>query len=218
MSNSDIHHIWQALPYLLKGLVLTMEITILGLIFGFILGSFLGLARTKRKGVMYKLATAFIEVIRGTPIVVQALWIYFAFPMISPISPGKITSAIIAIAVNSGAYISEIVRGSVESIERGQMEAGRSLGLTKRQTMLYIIWPQAFKRMIPPLGNQFIISLKDTSLFAIIGVVELTNAGILYISDTYQPFLIYTEVAVLYLIITLTISTVLKRIERGIQS
>ena len=98
------------------------------------------------------------------------------------------------------------------------MEAGRSLGLTKLQTMIYIIWPQAFKRMIPPLGNQLIISLKDTSLLAIIGVVELTNAGKLYVSDTFVPFPIYTEVAIIYLIITLSISFVLKKVERRIES
>ncbi len=98
------------------------------------------------------------------------------------------------------------------------MEAGRSLGLTKRQTMLHIIWPQALKRMIPPLGNQFIISLKDTSLFGFIGVVELTNAGKLYVSDTYRYFDIYTMVAVMYLVMTLSLSLILRRIERRIES
>lgn len=218
MDSNDIYHIWHALPFLLKGVVLTLEITVLGLFFGFILGSLLGLSRTKRKGVLYSISTTFVEVIRGTPIIVQALWIYYAFPMISPVSPGKILAAIIAIAINSGAYIAEIVRGSVESIDPGQREAGRSLGLTKNQTMLYIVWPQAFKRMIPPLGNQFIISLKDTSLFGIIGVVELTNSGKLYVSDSFAYFPIYTEVAIIYLTITLSISFVLRRIEGRIES
>jgi len=218
LKTSDITHMWQALPFLLKGLVITIEITVFGLIFGFIFGSVLGVARTRRKGLIYKLSTIFIEIIRGTPIVVQALWIYFAFPMISPISPDKILSGIIAIAINSGAYIAELVRGSIESIDHGQMEAGRSLGLTKYQTMVHIIWPQAFKRMIPPLGNQLIISLKDTSLLAIIGVVELTNSGKLYVSDTFVPFPIYTEVALIYLVITLSISYVLRKVERRIES
>ena len=215
---SDLSHMGQAFPFLIKGLLITIQITIFGLFFGFILGSLLGVARTKRTGFIYRISTIFIEVIRGTPIVVQALWIYFAFPMITPFNPDKILSGVIAIAINSGAYISEIVRGSIESIDSGQMEAGRSLGLTKFQTMIYIIWPQAFKRMIPPLGNQLIISLKDTSLLAIIGVVELTNAGKLYVSDTFVPFPIYTEVAIIYLIITLSISFVLKKVERRIES
>lgn len=218
MDKIDFHHIVNAFPYLVEGAGITIKITIFGLIFGFILGSLLGLARTKKKGFAYRLATAFIEVIRGTPILVQVLWIYFAIPMIFPLDLEKIPAAIIAIAVNSGAYISEIVRGAVESIDSGQMEAGRSLGLTKNQTMLHIIWPQALKRMIPPLGNQFIISLKDTSLMAFIGVVELTYSGSLYVSDSYTPFEIYTEVGLLYLVMTLSISAVLKRLERRIES
>lgn len=214
----NFEHIGRALPFLLEGVYLTIQITVIGLIFGFILGAILGMARTRQKGFVYGVATSLIEIVRGTPIVVQALWIYFAIPMVTPIGFDKITASIIAISINSGAYISEIVRGAVESIDKGQMEAGRSLGLTKRQTMLHIIWPQALKRMIPPLGNQFIISLKDTSLFGFIGVVELTNAGKLYVSDTYRYFDIYTMVAVMYLVMTLSLSMILRRIERKIES
>lgn len=214
----NLEHIGRAFPFLLEGIYLTLQITIFGLIFGFILGAVLGMARTRQKGTIYGTATFLIEIVRGTPIVVQALWIYFAVPMVTPIGFDRITASIIAIAINSGAYISEIVRGAVESIDKGQMEAGRSLGLTKRQTMLHIIWPQALKRMIPPLGNQFIISLKDTSLFGFIGVVELTNAGKLYVSDTYRYFDIYTMVAVMYLVMTLSLSLILRRIERRIES
>ncbi len=218
MSGVEFSHMVNAFPTLLKGTVLTIQIATFGLLFGFLIGAFTGLARTKKTGIIYTLASTFVEVIRGTPIIVQVLWIYFAIPMVSPIDFDKITAGIIAIAVNSGAYISEIVRGAVQSIDKGQMEAGRSLGLTKAQAMLYIIWPQALKRMIPPLGNQFIISLKDTSLLAIIGVVELTNAGTLYVSDTYRSFEIYTLVALMYLAMTLSLSLILKRIERRIES
>lgn len=126
----------------------------------------------------------------------------------------SVTAGIIVIAVNSGAYIAEIVRGAVQSIAKGQVEAGRSLGLTHNQTMRYIVWPQAFKRMIPPLGNQFIISIKDTSLLSVILVPELMFQGRLIASNYFNAVEIYTTVAVFYLIITLTLSYILRMIEK----
>jgi glutamine transport system permease protein len=124
----------------------------------------------------------------------------------------------VAIAVNSGAYIAEIVRGSIQSINTGQMEAGRSIGLTHLQTMLYIIWPQAFKRMIPPLGNQFIISLKDTSLLVVIGVGELTRQGQEIIAVNFRAFEVWLTVAIMYLCMTLTLSQVLRMYERKLNA
>jgi len=109
------------------------------------------------------------------------------------------------------------VRGSIQSIEKGQVEAGRSLGLSSFKTFYYIVWPQAFKRMIPPLGNQFIISLKDTSLFAVIAVGELLRQGQMVVATTFAAFEIYTVVGLLYLVLTLTISLVLRRIERRLE-
>ena len=127
------------------------------------------------------------------------------------ISP--ITAGIVAIAVNSGAYIAEIVRGAVQSIDVGQIEAGRSIGLTRTQTMRYIIWPQAFRRMIPPLGNQFIISLKDTSLLVVIGVAELTRVGQEIIAVNFRAFEVWLTVGVVYLMMTLTIARLLHMTE-----
>src|SRR5690606_2166723 len=114
----------------------------------------------------------------------------------------------------SGAYIAEVVRGAVQSISKGQVEAGRSLGLTHNQTMRYIVWPQAFKRMIPPLGNQFIISIKDTSLLSVILVPELMFQGRQIASNYFNAVEIYTAVAIFYLLITLTLSYILRMIER----
>jgi glutamine transport system permease protein len=126
----------------------------------------------------------------------------------------SVTAGIIVIAINSGAYIAEIVRGAVQSIDKGQNEAGRSLGLNQNQTMQYIVWPQAFKRMIPPLGNQFIISIKDTSLLSVILVPELMFQGRVIASNHFNAVEIYTAVAVFYLAITLTLSYVLRYLER----
>jgi glutamine transport system permease protein len=125
-----------------------------------------------------------------------------------------LAASIIAIAVNAGAYIAEVVRGAVQSIEKGQVEAGRSIGLTRYQTMLYVIWPQAFRRMIPPLGNQFIISLKDTSLLVVIGMGELTRTGQEIIAENFRAFEVWLTVALIYLSISRTLSYCLQRLEK----
>ncbi|WP_249870492.1 amino acid ABC transporter permease [Oceanobacillus saliphilus] len=202
------------LPQLGTGLYYTLLISIVGLLIGFILGGIFGLGRVSKNKIVYGLASVYIEVIRGTPVLVQAIWIFFALPLITGYNMDSVTSGIVVIALNSGAYIAEIVRGSVQSIEKGQMEAGRSLGLNHLQTMRHIIWPQAFKRMIPPLGNQFIISIKDTSLLSVILVPELMFQGRLIASNYFNAVEIYTTVAVFYLAITLTLSFVLRIIER----
>ena len=163
-----MQHIIGVLPYLWEGIKLTFLITIIGVAIGFIIGAFVGLGRLSKNKLIFSICTVYVEVIRGTPILVQIFFIYFGLSDFVNID--KLTASIMAIALNAGAYIAEIVRGGVQSIDKGQFEAGDSIGLTKAQTMWYIIWPQAFKRMIPPFGNQFIISLKDTSLFSAIAV------------------------------------------------
>ncbi|KKE80161.1 nickel transporter [Oceanobacillus caeni] len=202
------------LPELGTGLYYTLLISIIGLIIGFVLGAIFGLGRISKNKIFYGISSIYIEVIRGTPVLVQAIWIFFALPLITGYNMASVTAGIIVIAVNSGAYIAEIVRGAVQSIAKGQVEAGRSLGLTHNQTMRYIVWPQAFKRMIPPLGNQFIISIKDTSLLSVILVPELMFQGRLIASNYFNAVEIYTTVAVFYLIITLTLSYILRMIEK----
>jgi glutamine transport system permease protein len=144
---------------------------------------------------------------------VQAMFLYYGIPMAVGIRIRPLTAGIIIIAVNSGAYIAEIVRGAVQSIDSGQVEAGRSIGLTSTQTMRYIIWPQALKRMIPPLGNQFIISLKDTSLLMVIGVGELLRTGQEIVAVNFRAFEVYLAVALVYLAMTMSIAKVLRVIE-----
>ncbi|MTI84739.1 MAG: amino acid ABC transporter permease [Firmicutes bacterium] len=207
-----------SLPILLSGIKWTIIITVIGLFFGFLIGAVMGVARASKNKPIYILGSIYVEAIRGTPILVQAVYLYFGINQILlqtmnfKIDP--IPAGIIAISINSGAYIAEIVRGSIQSIHKGQVEAGRSLGLSKFRTFYYIVWPQAFKRMIPPLGNQFIISLKDTSLFSVIAVGELLRQGQLVVSSTFAAFEIYTVVAILYLFMTLSISGVLSYVER----
>lgn len=202
------------LPLIWRGLQLTIYITLVGVFFGFILGTIAGLCRISKNKFIYALATIYIELVRGTPILVQALFLYFAVAMSFGINFDAVTAGIIAIAINAGAYIAEIVRGGVESIDKGQMEAGRSIGLSSGQTMRYIIWPQAIKRMIPPLGNQFIISLKDTSIFAIISVNEVTYLVRQYVSSQAAAFEPFILLCLAYLIITIPAMILLRWIER----
>lgn len=207
-------HYFRVLPLLLNGIQLTIIITIVGIFFGFILGCIAGLARLSKNKVVYGVATVYIEIIRGTPIIAQVLFLHFGLSDLLGVNLHAVTSGCIAIAINAGAYIAEIVRGAVQSIDKGQMEAGRSIGLGHAQTMRYIIWPQAFQRMIPPLGNQLIISLKDTSLFSVIAVGELLYKGRQYASTTFTYFEPYLMIMVLYLCITIPAMLFLRRLER----
>ncbi|WP_018923442.1 amino acid ABC transporter permease [Salsuginibacillus kocurii] len=213
----SVNHYIEVLPLLLEGLQFTLLITFVGVFLGFVLGAIFGLMRISKNKIVYGIATVYIEVVRGTPLLAQIFFIYFGLPDLLGVSLDKLTASILAIALNAGAYIAEIVRGSVESVEDGQREAGRSLGLSSSQTMRYIIWPQALKRMIPPLGNQFIISLKDTSLFSAIAVTDILYQGRQYASGTFTYFEPYLMVCAMYLIITIPSMVILRRYERRLE-
>lgn len=210
---------WQAaidsIPHLLKGIPYTLLISFGGLAIGFFIGLVFGLLSINRLRGLRWPATGYIEVFRGTPVLVQVLFIFYGLPQLLGEPIDALTAGIAAIALNSGAYISEIVRGGVQSIDRGQTEAGLSVGLSRSQTFWYIVWPQAFRRMIPALGNQAIVSIKDTSLFSVIGVGELVRQGQIYIATTFNAMEVYLMVALLYLAITLSLSVLLRWLERS---
>jgi glutamine transport system permease protein len=203
-----------SIPLLLEGAQLTIIITALGLFFGFFIGCTFGFMKLSRKFFLQKFAGGYIEAIRGTPLMVQVMFLYFGLPLLIGMRLDPFVAGVIAISVNSGAYIAEVVRGAVQSIPTGQMEAGRSIGLSHAKSMRYIIWPQALRIMIPPLGNQFIISLKDTSLLVVIGVSELTRKGTEIVADTFRAFEVWLTVAIVYLCITMVLSKVLKILEK----
>lgn len=209
--------IWPALPILLEGAKLTLWISVLGLLGGLIIGVVAGFARAYGGWLSSHIALVFIELIRGTPIVVQVMFIYFALPMMMPLRIDPFSAAVVTIMINSGAYIAEITRGAVLSIHNGFREAGLALGLSKRDTLRYVIAPLALRRMLPPLGNQWIVSIKDTSLFIVIGVAELTRQGQEIIAGNFRAMEIWSAVAVIYLIITLALSFVLRRLERKLK-
>jgi glutamine transport system permease protein len=203
-----------AMPALLSGARLTILLALAGLAGGLVVGFVTGLMRAYGNAFLNAIAFAYIELIRGTPIVVQVMFIYFALPVLAEVRVNPMTAAITAIVVNAGAYIAEIVRGAYLSVHKGLREAGLALGLPMWKVLLYIIGPVAFRRMIPPLGNQFIVSLKDTSLFIVIGVGELTRQGQEIMAANFRAVEIWTAVAVLYLIMTGTLTLILRITEK----
>ena len=201
-------------PLLLVGAGVTIKITALSVALGVVIGLFVCIARISRLRILRVLAAVYVDFFRGTPLLVQIFLVYFALPVITGQRVDPFVAAIGSCGINSGAYVAEIFRAGIQSIDKGQMEAGRSLGMTWVQTMRYIIVPQAFKRVIPPLGNEFIALLKDSSLVSVIGFEELTRRGQLIIAKTYGSLEIWLSVAVIYLAMTLTISRFVAYLER----
>ena len=212
--NFDMNLVVNSFPLLLIGAGVTIQITVLSTAIGFVIGLVVGVARISHLRPLRLLAEGYVEFFRGTPLLVQIFLFYFALPVITGQRIDPFIAAISACGINSGAYVAEIFRAGIQSVDEGQMEAGRSLGMTWLQTMRYIIVPQAFKRVIPPLGNEFIAMLKDSSLVSVIGFEELTRRGQLIIAKTYGSFEIWMSVAVIYLVMTLTISRFVAYLER----
>ncbi|TYR73418.1 amino acid ABC transporter permease [Rossellomorea vietnamensis] len=204
----------EALPVLWAGLKMTAYITVLGLLFGFIIGLITALFRLSPIPPLRWIAIWFINFVRGTPFLVQLFFIYFGLNSLSFISFEPVTAGIVGIAINAGAYIAEIVRTGIQSIDKGQTEAARTLGLTSTQTMRYIVLPQALRRMLPTFVNQAIISLKDTSLLSVIGIAELTQRGQVVVSATYEPFKIWGMVALMYFVLIYLLTKLGDFIER----
>ena len=196
----------QSLPLLLAGAGITVEITAMSVGLGMAIGIVVALIRMCGIKVLKVLGDIYVDFLRGTPLLVQIFLVYFALPALIHHRVDTYVAAVSACSINSGAYVAEIFRGGIEAIDKGQMEAGRSLGMTWWQTMRHIILPQAFKQIIPPLGNEFIAMLKDSSLVSVIGFEELTRRGQLIIARTYASFEIWMAVAVIYLIMTFVVA------------
>lgn len=196
----DFSVILNSMPALMRGAKTTIYITVVGLVGGVIAGLVFGLMRAYGGRFLNGLALVYIELMRGTPIIVQVMFIYFALPVLLGIRIDAMTAAITAITINAGAYIAEIVRGAFLSVPKGLAEAGLALGVPQWRVLTFVVGPVAFRRLIPPLGNQFIVSLKDTSLFIVIGVGELTRQGQEIMASNFRAVEIWSAVAVIYLI------------------
>ena len=207
---------------LVEGLWLTLEVSAIAIVFGIILGLLTGLARISSNPALRWGAIGYIELIRGSPLLVQIFLWYFVVgtvinTMLSKYGIGQISPlwfGVMALAIFTGAYTAEIVRAGIQSVHRGQMEAARSLGMTYAQAMRKVILPQAFRRILPPLAGQFISLVKDSSLLGVISIRELTKASREVVTSSLQPFEIWIVCAILYLVLTFALSMFVQYLER----
>lgn len=201
-------------PFFFKGVLWTVGLSLVGIFFGTILGLAIGLGKMVQNRLVRLPFDWYVHFFRGTPLFVQILLIHFGIMPMFTAQPNPLVSGAISLSLNAAAYIAEIFRAGIQSIDRGQMEAARSLGMTHVQAMRYIILPQAIKRMIPPLGNEFIVLIKDSSLAAIIAAPELMYWGRAMQGQYYRVWEPYLTVALIYLVLTLSLSKLLHRLER----
>ena len=207
--------------YIADGLATTLQVTFFAVIIGIVLGFLIAIVRstydkTGKLKVLNAVCKLYLTVIRGTPVVVQLLIIYFV--IFGSVDISKVLVAVMAFGFNSGAYVAEIFRSGIMSIDGGQFEAGRSLGFNYVQTMRYIIMPQAFKNVLPALGNEFIVLLKETSVEGYIALQDLTKGGDIIRSRTYDAFMPLIMVALIYLVMVLIFTKLVNMLERRLRS
>ncbi len=216
---------WRVLKFLPDGIVVTFQVTILSILLALVLGLFTGLGRISKNRVINLIASTYVEVVRGIPLLVQLFYIYFALGQVFANLPDSnalfiflknmppLVAAVIAMGICYGAYMGEVFRAGIQSIDHGQTEAARSLGFNRAQTMFYVILPQAWRTILPPVGNEFIALLKDSSLVSILAVSDILRRGREFASVTFNYFETYTMVALVYLVITLLLSKIVSTME-----
>lgn len=206
---------------LLSGVKITVLISLLSIIIGIVIGLLSCLMDISKSKVLKGISKTYVWIIRGTPMIVQAIFVFYGVPQLFRLFLGKFTfspfsAGVITLSLNAGAYLSEIFRGGINAVPKGQMEAARSLGFSYRKSMMKIVLPQSFKIALPSMVNQFIITIKDTSILSVIGLAELTNRANTYVGKTYQYFETYLFVAAYYLIVISILMIVSKRLENKI--
>ncbi|MBS6398080.1 MAG: amino acid ABC transporter permease [Clostridiales bacterium] len=207
---------------LLEAMGRTLLMTLLALIFALIIGMIFGLMNVGHNRILNLIGTVYVDAVRGVPLIVLAYFIYFGIPAgikslgMTNFRLDALQAGTIALSMNCGAYMAEIIRAGIESVDRGQMEAARSLGLSYGTSMALVVVPQAVRTMIPSIINQFIITLKDTSILSVIGFPELTNVGKTIMGNTFKNLQAWTIVGIMYLIVITILSKVAKRVERRV--
>lgn len=207
---------------LLRALGQTLLLTLLSLLFAIVIGMIFGLMNVGHNRVFNLIGTVYVDAVRGVPLIVLAYFIFFGIPAgiqglgIQGFRLSALQAGTIALSMNCGAYMAEIIRAGIESVDRGQMEAGRSLGLTYGTSMRLIVIPQAVRTMIPSIINQFIITLKDTSILSVISFPELTNVGKTIMGNTFKNLQTWAIVGVMYLIVITILSKIAKKVERRV--
>ena len=200
--------------YYISGIKTTIALSFLALLIGSVLGAALSLMRLSGSRILKFISTVYIELIRGTPILVQISMVYFGSYVLLGIDINKFLSALIAVALNSAAYVAEIIRSGIQSIDKGQMEASRSLGVSHKETMQHIILPQAIKNILPALGNEFVTLIKETSVASVIGTADLMYSSKIVTSKSYEAFTPLVVIAIIYFILTFGISQIIRFFER----
>lgn len=211
-----IEFAWSILPDLLKGLVTTLQLTVLSLVLGGIFGVFLAIGRIYGNRIIYACVTGFIEIVRGTPLLVQLFIIYFGLPDIG-ILLGPFVAAIIAFTINTSAYQAEYFRGAMQSVDSGQMAAARSIGMSQYKAIRYILIPQALRLVIPSWSNEAILMLKFTSLAFMVTVTELMATGKMIATKNFRYFEVFLIVALIYLVTVLIFTYFLDRLEKKLR-
>ncbi|MFK4763424.1 amino acid ABC transporter permease [Desulfobaculum sp. SPO524] len=202
------------LRFVPDGVLVTFQVTILSILLSLVIGLITGLGRLSRNRVFNLIASTYVEVVRGIPLLVQLFYIYYALGRLSIFSNlPPLAAAVLAMGICYGAYMGEVFRAGIEAIDKGQAEAARSLGFDRRQTMFMVILPQAWRTILPPVGNEFIALLKDSSLVSILAVADLLRRGREFASESFFYFEAYTMVALVYLVITLLLSKVVSNME-----
>lgn len=205
--------VWRNLGFLLSGVEVTLIVTLAALSSGMVLGLLIALARMSPRRWLQAPAIAYIELFRNTPALIQLMWVYYCLPILTGLEMNAATSATLALAVNGAAYIAEIIRGGIQSIDRGQVEAARTLGMSYPQTMRRIVLPQAFRRMIPPFVNETVSILKFSSLVSVLGVADLTYQATVLSTTSFRPIEIFTFIAMVYLVLCTALSYFARRLE-----
>lgn len=214
----DFTPVWQGWRELAHGTMVTVEVTSASLLLGCILGLLIGIARLNPANrLIYGVATGYVTFIRGTPLLVQLFLLFFGLPQFNILLPAFLCG-VLGLGIYSGAYVSEIVRGAIQSIDRGQMEAARSLGMSYGQAMRIIILPQAVVRMIPPLGNEFIALIKNSALVSLLTITDLMHEGQKIISISYRSLEVYLAIALVYLVLTSVTGLILRHMESRLRA
>lgn len=209
----DFEVVWRNLGFLLSGVEVTLVVTLAALSSGMVLGLFIALARMSTRRWLQAPAIAYIELFRNTPALIQLMWVYYCLPILTGLEMNAASSATLALAVNGAAYIAEIIRGGIQSIDRGQVEAARTLGMSYPQAMRKIVLPQAFRRMIPPFVNESVSILKFSSLVSVLGVADLTYQATVLSTTSFRPIEIFTFIAMVYLVLCTALSYFARRLE-----
>jgi His/Glu/Gln/Arg/opine family amino acid ABC transporter permease subunit len=216
-SNEFIQHSQRILPYLLKGMQWTLALTVVSMAFGSLLGLITALARIARNPVLTAVAGGYVTLFRGTPLLLQILFIYGALPQMG-LTLSPFASVVIALSLNAGAYIAEIIRAAIQSIDKGQMEAARSLGMSYGLAMRRVILPQTFRRLLPPMVNEAAALTKDTSLAMVVGITELMKASQHQVAQSFLVFQTYVWTALGYLIMTVALTSLANVMEKKLEA